>query len=138
MKKALLILAMTILMATPVQATELSSEDMTLLSQVVYCEAGNQSLEGKRLVTAVVLNRMDSEAFPNTVQEVLSQEGQFTTYKHLSKAKPTVYDMLAVQLEVNNRSNTEVMFFRTQRYGCGRPLFQCEDHYFSGLKEVSI
>jgi len=116
------------------QAAPLTSEDITLIAKTVQAEAGNQDMEGKRLVAAVVLNRMDSEVFPDSVEGVLSQEGQFVTYRYLNKTSPTIYDMMAVQMELNERSNTEVMFFRTQRYGTGEPLMKVGDHYFSGLR----
>lgn len=116
------------------QAAPLTSEDITLIAKTVQAEAGNQDIEGKRLVAAVVLNRVDSEVFPDTVEEVLSQKGQFVTYRSLSKTSPTIYDMMAVQMELNERSNREVMFFRTKRYGTGEPLMKVGDHYFSGLR----
>ena len=113
---------------------ELSDEDAKMLEQVTYLEAGNQSLIGKRLVVSVILNRVDSEEFPDTVEEVLGQDGQFQTYKHLGDAEPTWMDKLAVKMETEGRLNTGVYFFRTGRYGCGDPLFQYGDHYFSTLK----
>ena len=60
---------------------ELSESDVEMLENVTYLEAGNQDLVGKRLVVSVILNRVDSEEFPDTVSEVLSQENQFTTYR---------------------------------------------------------
>lgn len=115
------------------QAAELSSEDMTLLAKVVEAESGNQSVQGRRLVVACVLNRVESDQFPNSVQEVLAQKGQFQTYRILDKTQPTIHDMMAVQMEINERSDREIFFFRTNRYGCGTPLYKFEDHYFSGL-----
>lgn len=134
MRKALLIIGITLLFTVKAQAAPLTSEDMTLIAKTVQAEAGNQDIEGKRLVAAVVLNRVDSEVFPDTVEEVLSQKGQFVTYRSLSKTSPTIYDMMAVQMELNERSNREVMFFRTKRYGTGEPLMKVGDHYFSGLR----
>lgn len=113
---------------------ELSDEDVKMLEQVTYLEAGNQNLIGKRLVVSVILNRVDSDIFPNSVREVLSQDGQFSTYRHLNDAQPTWTDQLAVKMETERRLNTEVYFFRTNYYGCGDPLFQYGDHYFSTIK----
>lgn len=113
---------------------ELSQEDKELLVKTVHAEAGNQDIEGRRLVCAVILNRVESDVFPNTVEGVLSQERQFSTYKILGKTEPDIYDAMAVQMELNERSNSEVMYFRTSRYGTGEPLFKHGDHYFSGQK----
>jgi hypothetical protein len=123
-----------LLLTVKVVAAPLSEEDQELLTRTVYLEAGNQDLKGKRLVVSVILNRVDSEEFPDTVEEVLGQDGQFQTYKHLEDAEPTWTDKLAVKMETEGRLNTGVYFFRTGHYGCGDPLFQYGDHYFSTLK----
>jgi spore germination cell wall hydrolase CwlJ-like protein len=45
---------------------------------LIYCEAGNQSYEGKVGVGAVVMNRLRSSAYPNTIHGVIYASGQFT------------------------------------------------------------
>lgn len=110
---------------------ELSEEDAELLAKVVQCESGNQDIIGRRLVAATVINRVDSPIFPDTVSEVLAQKGQFATYPKLEKAEATWQDRLAVKLELEQSIDKEVMYFRTDRYGCGQPLFVHDDHYFS-------
>jgi len=57
---------------------EVSSDDLNLLAAIIYCEAGNQSREGKVAVGAVVMNRVASNLFPNTIYDVIYQSGQFT------------------------------------------------------------
>ncbi len=52
--------------------------DLDLLAAIIYCEAGNQCYDGKVAVGAVVMNRVKSSSFPNTVAEVLDQAGQFS------------------------------------------------------------
>ena len=48
------------------------------MAAIIYCEAGNQSYEGMVAVGAVVMNRVASSSFPNSVSEVIYQSGQFT------------------------------------------------------------
>jgi uncharacterized protein YgiM (DUF1202 family) len=56
-----------------------SDADTTrLLGALIYCEAGNQPYEGKVSVCAVVMNRVRSGAYPNTVHSVIYASGQFT------------------------------------------------------------
>ena len=55
-----------------------NSDDVTLLGALIYCEAGNQSYEGLVAVGAVVMNRVYSSSFPNSISEVIYQSGQFT------------------------------------------------------------
>ena len=52
--------------------------DLYWLSRIIYAESGNQSLDGKIAVGNVVLNRVASPRFPNTVYEVIFQRNQFT------------------------------------------------------------
>lgn len=52
--------------------------DVELLAAIIKSEAGNQPRDGRLAVANVVLNRVYSAAFPNSVLEVLYQPGQFT------------------------------------------------------------
>jgi len=54
-------------------------EDLMLLSKIIYAEAGSVWLsdEWKMCVGEVVLNRVASPEFPNTIKEVLEQPGQY-------------------------------------------------------------
>ncbi len=55
-----------------------SSSDLYLLSCCVYGEARGESYTGKVAVAAVVLNRVKSSSFPNTIAGVIYQQGAFT------------------------------------------------------------
>lgn len=55
-----------------------TKEEIRWLSAIVYLEAGNQSYYGKKCVASVVMNRVNSKKFPNTIKGVLFQSGQFT------------------------------------------------------------
>lgn len=52
--------------------------DTTLLAALIQCEAGGESYEGKLAVGSVVMNRVRSSHFPNTVAGVIYQSGQFS------------------------------------------------------------
>lgn len=54
-----------------------SSNDLNLLSKVVYAEARGEPYSGQVGVAAVVLNRVSSSSFPNTVAGVVYQTGAF-------------------------------------------------------------
>ena len=51
---------------------------MELLAQLIHAEAGNQDIDGKRLVADVVLNRVDA-GFENNIEAVIYQSGQFSS-----------------------------------------------------------
>ena len=59
---------------------DLSGTDIAALQKVAKAEAGIDGVEGEALVMRVVLNRVYSDEFPDTVLEVISQDNQFTTY----------------------------------------------------------
>lgn len=56
------------------RAYNLSREDYEALLKIVQAEAGNEDETGKMLVAGVVMNRVKSKRFPNTVQEVVMQQ----------------------------------------------------------------
>ncbi len=66
--------------------------DLYLLANLIYCEAGGEPYEGKLAVGAVVINRMLSSVYPDTVLGVIYQKKQFS---------PVGSGRLALALEVN-------------------------------------
>ena len=66
--------------AAPVSNTSISVSDgdLALMAAIIECEAGGESYEGKVGVGAVIMNRIRSSQFPNTLSEVIYQSGQFT------------------------------------------------------------
>ncbi len=60
---------------TPIQA---NASDQALLAALIQCEAGGESYEGKLAVGSVVINRVRSSHFPNSIAGVIYQSGQFS------------------------------------------------------------
>lgn len=58
--------------------TSYSASDLDLMAAIIECEAGGESYEGKIGVGAVIMNRIRSSQFPNTLSEVIYQSGQFS------------------------------------------------------------
>ena len=54
-----------------------TSGDVALLARLISAEARGESYEGQVAVGAVVMNRVRSSAYPNTITEVIYQSGQF-------------------------------------------------------------
>ena len=106
------------------------------MAELVRCEAGNQCIEGKRAVAAVIINRVESEQFPDTVEEVIFQKGQFScmTDGHYEKYKCLTddTDYGAVLMELTEREHTEVLYFSAnENIVNGDFLYKIGDHYFS-------
>ena len=57
----------------------ISNEEIELIALVTMAEAEGECEEGKRLVIDTILNRVDSEHFPNTISEVIYQPHQFSS-----------------------------------------------------------
>ena len=55
-----------------------TATDVELLAAIIECEAGYEPYEGQVAVGAVVMNRVRSAAFPNTIYDVVYAAGQFT------------------------------------------------------------
>lgn len=89
--------------------------DKYLLANLIYCEAGNQPYEGQIAVGAVVMNRVMSSVFPDTVVGVIYQNKQFS---------PVASGRLALALAENHateacyRAAEEAMSGRTTVGNC--------------------
>lgn len=57
-----------------------TDEDLDLLARIVYAEVGSDWIPNwvQRAVASVVINRVNSPLYPNTIREVIFQEGQYT------------------------------------------------------------
>ena len=60
-----------------VAVAQIQEADKELLASIIFCEAGNQPYEGQVAVGAVIMNRVKSAVYPNSVSEVVYQSGQF-------------------------------------------------------------
>lgn len=59
------------------EAKNVSVDETTLLAAVVQMEAGGQGYDGMLAVASVVMNRVNSGKYPNTITDVIYQKGQF-------------------------------------------------------------
>lgn len=57
---------------------EIDEETLELLAKIIYLEAGYEPFEGQVAVGNVILNRVASSQFPNTIREVIYHPGQFS------------------------------------------------------------
>ena len=59
-----------------------NANDLYWLTRIIYAESGNQPLSGQIAVGNVIMNRVASPAFPNTVYDVIHQRNQFTPVRN--------------------------------------------------------
>lgn len=112
----------------------LSQSDIDLLALVTMAEAEGEPENGKRLVIDTILNRVDSEVFPDTVKDVVYQKNQFTSMWNGRVERCYVREdirQLVIEESID-RLNDDVIFFTAGKYGkYGTPMFQVKNHYFS-------
>ena len=113
----------------------ISQSDLDLLAAIVYAEAGDQGHYGMRLVCDVILNRVDSPAWPDTIPGVVYQTNQFSPVfdggldRAWSRVTAECYDAVLTELQYG-RIDYGIQYF--SMYGCqnGQFAFQYLDHYF--------
>ena len=116
-------------------AMEVYDGEREELAQLVQAEAGNQGLEGKRLVVDCVLNRVEDPDFPNSIHEVIFQKGQFKVMENGAFDKAgwnmTEEDFKAVAIETEGpQLNEDVLYFSRGKGPYGHDWFKEGDHWF--------
>ena len=100
-KKLIIVtLLLTTFTTTTVRAEELTNrwnlqltlEEIELVARIVQLECGHDVREGKYATIETIFNRVFDPRYPNTVEDVLSQSGQFSTWKNRNIAKATPSD----------------------------------------------
>lgn len=90
-------------------------DDSYMLCKIAMAEAESEGVEGKALVMLVVLNRVWSEEFPDTIEEVIFQKNQFSPVANgrYDEAEPDkeCYEALEmIQVEHWNESQDALYF----------------------------
>lgn len=110
----------------------LTDDEKYLIYQITYAEAGDQTMEGQRAVIEVILNRVLSNKYPNTVEAVLSQKGQFTTWKRRNKVKHNQEQVTALNLVASESPvlNLNYLMFSMGKNSWGRNYIKVDDQWF--------
>lgn len=97
-----------------------AEDDRYLLANLIYCEAGGEPYDGKLAVGAVVINRVLSSVYPDTVVGVIYQTNQFTPVRSgrlelaLTSNKATADCYRAAEEAMAGMSNVgNCVYFRT-------------------------
>ena len=112
----------------------LSAEEKDLIYRITYLEAGDHTMDGQRAVIEVILNRVISEKYPNTVTGVLSQKGQFTTWK-MRNGKRANYNQQQIQaLELVKQEppllNFNYLYFNGTKFKWAKNYVRISKHWF--------
>ncbi|MDE7354289.1 MAG: cell wall hydrolase [Acetatifactor sp.] len=107
----------------------LSDEDVEVLLRIVEAEAGSEDEDGRLLVANVVLNRVASDMFPDTVPDVVFQQGKGVTqfspvasgsYYRVKVSEKTVS---AVERALKGEDISQgALYFASRRYASGSKM----------------
>lgn len=110
----------------------LTEDEKHLIYQIDFAEAGNQTMDGQRAVIEVILNRVLSDEFPNTVKGVLSQSGQFSTWRLRNSVTHNEQQEEALRLVYTEAPvlNTNYIMFSVGKNLYGRNYVKIDDQWF--------
>lgn len=121
-------------------ATEVTDHDVYLLAQLISHEAKGQGLNGWIGVAEVVRNRMESNAYPNSLQEVIYQQGQFEKVEDIIYEQPNEYIIATAEGVLSGRlsilNDKDVLYFRNpyekdmEDWGKLKACVRINDHVF--------
>lgn len=91
----------------------LTEQEKYLMASIIWLEARGESFEGQQAIAEIILNRLVSDRFPNTIRDVIYAEGQFATTKFLDTAKPGELQYKAIEAAMTQFSvlPKDVYFF---------------------------
>lgn len=120
----------------PAYNITMTKEEADLLRVILALEAQTEPMEGKKAVVEVIFNRVQSPEWPDTVYGVLSQKGQFATWKYRNRPYNTPGDaedkaIAAVLSEVSPvLPDKSYVFFCTSKRGWMHDCTKIGRHYF--------
>ena len=100
-----------------------TEEDIYLLAQLVTHEARGEGVNGWAAVAEVVMNRVYSDLFPNTISDVVFQNGQFSGVSSIRSITPSdnlldiVRDVVKGDMKIFD--NGQVLYFRNPKTTSG-------------------
>ena len=123
------------------ERVDLTEEELDLLEKLVYGEAGDSTIECQTAVAAVVLNRLESDIFPDTITEVICQKGAFDSelnqeiYTNGEKVTNEMVDESTVKLAVEKALRGEDPTY-SEKYGRGAWYFYMPGYLSAAEEEL--
>jgi spore germination cell wall hydrolase CwlJ-like protein len=116
-----------------VQSVRYTSTEQEMLGYIVQQEAGGLSLQHKQVIARVVLNRVQSKDFPDTIAAVLTQKNQFSSLSnwYSKKNRPDADTLQAVESVLNGSYEDQTMgatFFYAPRWAGKSAASWFENH----------
>lgn len=119
----------------------MSETEFKMLSAVCEAESdrnkNKESIENRTLIALVILNRVDSKKFPNTITKVLKQRGQFAVvtsgaYKRVGRTKLSDRAVIEAKRRKNEKKAPNILYFNCRGFFRGHKRYKkVGDNYFS-------
>lgn len=108
---------------------EFSDDDIALMARIVMNESSICAFDAKELVAITIINRVNSDKFPDTVYDVVHQSGAYSLIEN-GEVSPECF--LAVQSALLASYPTDLFYFRDSYYhDFGTPYCHVDNLYFS-------
>lgn len=118
----------------------ITSAEREMLARLVYREANIESLECQKAVVSVVINRLHSGYWGNTIKQVIYAPGQFTPADLIWQTTPTEKNYQAVDEVIKNGVTlpTYVLYFRADYHfdwNGYKPYAQIDKTFFGYMEK---
>ena len=100
-------------------SVELTEEEYELVARIGMLECGGEPDLGQQAVFEVIFNRVFHEKYPNDVIEVLSQKGQFSTWKNRNIKRATPTEAIYRNLDLVLAGQTNILPYETVYFSIG-------------------
>lgn len=93
---------------------KISKSDIDLMAKLVYCESRGEPFKGKVAVASVVLNRVMSPKFPNTITDVVFQKNAFSCVQNgklIAQPNESCYDAVYEAIRGKDPTNEALFFY---------------------------
>ena len=132
--------------ALAAQTAAISAEELKLLANIIYCEAGSESYVGKVAVGNVIMNRVKRASQPNTITEGVYAKGQFSPVRNGSlqmalssdKADAACYQAAIEALAGAQPVGGKLFFRRNNRQYAAVKCIFFEDAIHIGTDEIGV
>lgn len=110
-----------------------TDEEIEMIAKIMWLESRGESDKGMAAVCRVIINRLLSINFGDTVYKVLSDKNQFTTWKNINTAEPTEREYRIINEVLNgewdNVLNNKHVYFGQKPYN-NKGIIKIGNHYF--------
>jgi hypothetical protein len=103
---------------TELPRLDFTDKEIDLIAKIIWLESRGESDEGEAGICIVIINRLLSKEFSDTIYEILSDKNEFTSWKLLDAAEPTEreYEIIDEVLngEWDNLLTDDTVYFSTE------------------------